>query len=72
MKPTVGRIVHFTALEGNPGPYAGIIVRVYLVDDDWETVDLVTFGSGSIHHENDVDFSETRKPGCWSWPPRAE
>lgn len=67
-KPSVGRMVHFRASDGDPGPYPGIIVRVHW--QDGETVDLVTFGPNSLYHNHLVKFSAEPKAGCWNWPPR--
>ena len=71
MKPTIGRIVHYTAetIEGAK-TYAGIITAVY---PSGSTVDLVTFGPGSIHHHEEVPLAPLTSepmPGHWSWPPR--
>lgn len=81
MKPTVGRIVHFhparaDVRSGDSEFYAAIIVKV---NDDQRadgfiTVDLVTFGSGSIYFQFSVAEHGTQDPGepCWCWPPRVE
>lgn len=66
-KPSVGRIVHFTGPDGDPGPYAGIIVRVHPTEG---VVDLVTFGPNSVYHNHSAPFSAEPKPGHWNWPPR--
>jgi len=69
-RPSIGRIVHFTGPDGDPGPYAGIIVRVH-GDEKATVVDLVTFGPHSMYHNNHVPFSRDPAPGHWTWPPRA-
>lgn len=68
MKPTIGRIVHFRAPQDCGGEiYAGIVVKV----NEDETVNLMTFGTGSVYAQNGVPFSEDGAPGAWSWPPRS-
>jgi hypothetical protein len=71
MNPTIGRIVHFTASDGDPGPYAGIIVAVHKAPEPLERVDLVTFGPNSLYHNHNVPYSEEPKAGHWNWPPRS-
>ena len=71
MKPTIGRIVHYTAttLQGEQ-TFAGIITAVR---ENGIAVDLVTFGPGSIHHHLDVPLApltSSATPGHWSWPPK--
>lgn len=73
--PSVGRIVHYHAPNGggedDPGPYAGLIVRVHPGGLGLpRLVDLVTFGPLSIYHDLSVPFSPVPAPGHWSWPPR--
>lgn len=63
--PTLGRIVHFTGAEG--GPMAALIVRV----NDNDSVNLEVYGPFGLNvHRQDVPFSDSPTPGCWSWPPR--
>lgn len=74
-RPTVGRIVRYypTGVQGDvPGKLKGvaaIITDVY--SPDAATIELQTFGSwvGS-EVKRSVQFSETPRLGCWSWPPR--
>jgi hypothetical protein len=68
MRPTLGRIVHYTApTECGGETYAGIIVKVY---EDKTAIDIVTLGSSSVYHNNGVEFAEVATPGRWTWPPR--
>ena len=79
MKPTVGRIVHYQAY-GTPGgefaslPRAAVITETHAenrsIPDDGTAVVCVLNPSGIFF--NRVPFSETPKPGCWSWPPRVD
>jgi hypothetical protein len=83
MKPTVGRIVHYQAY-GTPGgehpslPRAAIITAVHhQPKTDTEepgplssSVDLCVLNPTGQFFNQGVPFSETPKPGCWSWPPR--
>ena len=72
-KPTIGRVVIFTALyeeriDGDDrvikiDTYPGIITRVH----DGGVVDLVTFGPGSIYHNHGVPYG-VDKSGTWSYP----
>ena len=65
--PTIGRVVHYRAAAECGGEiYAGMIVRVHEAPG---VVDLVTFGSTSIYHNNGVPFAAESTPGAWSWPP---
>jgi len=69
-KPSVGRIVHYQAY-GTPNgeypsvPRAAIVAEVY---SDTK-VKVVVFNPTGLHF-NDSEYSETPKPGHWSWPPR--
>lgn len=68
-KPTVGRIVHFW--DTLDEPWAAIVVRVVSGMDVelvvyWPSNTIVNgFKYDAIH-----SYSETPKPGHWSWPPR--
>lgn len=84
MKPSVGRIVHYTNLGDKDGRYpaeqhAAIVTGVYPPAPTSE-------GSGSSHGDMHADlhifyktgqfdmmgvpFSESYERGHWSWPPR--
>lgn len=71
LKPTLGRIVHFTppsdhkAPEG-PEQYAALITAV----NPDGTAELATFGPNSLYFQHGVPFSELPKGGSWNWPPR--
>jgi hypothetical protein len=86
MKPTVGRIVHYTNLGDKDGRYppeqqAAIITGVKLAEGthvnsapDAERayeVDLQIFYRTGQFHMLNVPYSEEYKRGHWSWPPRA-
>ena len=78
MKPTVGRIVHYTPKDHEDGltrtgPWAGIVTEVF--EDSRARLQLFT---PITQFEEPVwgempgvyKYSETPKPGHWNWPPR--
>jgi hypothetical protein len=70
MKPTIGRIVHFTA-QISPDEVCtfAAIVTATAADD---CVSLTVFPEGAAPYtRTGVAFSEQPRLGCWSWPPRA-
>lgn len=84
MKPTVGRIVHYTNLGDKDGRYppeqqAAIITGVYgksVPGDDGSPItelhaDLHIFYRTGQFDMKAVPFSESYERGHWSWPPRA-
>lgn len=76
MKPTVGRIVHYTNLGDKDGVYppeqqAAIITGTHkslAVDKGVNHVDLVIFYKTGIFNMSRVPFSEKYECGHWSWP----
>jgi hypothetical protein len=85
-KPTVGRIVHYHSYgtpggEFKPEPRAAVVTGVYPEIDPAsgvghhpagpEHVDLFVMNPTGIFLNRAVRYSETPKPGCWSWPPRS-
>lgn len=82
MKPTVGRIVHYTNLGDKDGRYppeqqAAIVTGVYpeLPDGVGSEVgpmhvDLHIFYRTGQFDMKAVPFSETYERGHWSWPPK--
>lgn len=75
MKPSIGRIAHYhselTTGEASR-PFAAIVADVN--EDDSVNLFLIDH-SGSASAVNGggiegVPYSETPKPGHWSWPPR--
>jgi len=69
MKPTVGRIVHYTNLGDKDGRYppeqqAAIVTVV----KDEKTVSLHIFYKTGQFDMQDVPFSENYERGHWSWP----
>ena len=77
MKPTVGRIVHYTNLgdkdpcanawsRGCPGTQAALITAVH--EDG--TVSLHIFYEAGHFDMFDVPYSDAPKRGHWHWPPR--
>lgn len=82
MKPTPGRIVHFVppqecTAEKTLAFYPAIITQVNPpvahspVALQPETCELATFGPNSLYFQHGIPFSETLKPGHWSWPAKA-
>lgn len=73
MKPTVGRIVHYTNLGDSENRYppeqqAAIVTRVR----DGDRVALhIFYPTGQFDMDN-VPFSEEYERGHWSWPKREE
>ena len=82
MKPTVGRIVHYTNLGDKDGKYppeqqAALITKVKPMDQCAEpqsescySVSLHIFYETGDFYMKDVPFSDTYKRGSWTWPPR--
>jgi len=73
MKPSIGRIVHYTNLgdaagEFPPEQQAAIITGV----NTDGTVSLKIFYRTGIFDMQDVAFSETPERRHWSWPARSE
>lgn len=70
-KPTVGRTVHYQAY-GTPGgeypsvPRAAIVTQVL----DGDKVGLAIMNPTGMFFNPEIPYSETPKPGFWSWPPR--
>ena len=76
-KPSVGRIVHFTAADGPPRTgttaYAAIVTAVHPKNPDGggdETVDLATLGPRSLYFQLGVKYDADGANGTWRWPPR--
>ncbi len=79
MKPTVGRIVHYHSYGTPGGEYApearaAIVTAVALVAENPDTyvASLAVLNPTGMFFNEDVEFSESPKPGCWSWPPRTK
>jgi len=73
MKPTIGRIVHYTNLGDKEDRYpaeqqAAIITRVR---DDGRVALHIFYPTGQFDMDN-VPFSDTCERGHWSWPKRDE
>lgn len=69
MKPSIGRVVHYTNLGDKDGRYppeqqAAIVTGV----KDEKTVSLHIFYKTGQFDMQDVPFSETYERGHWSWP----
>jgi hypothetical protein len=78
MKPTVGRIVHYTNLgsvddNGNmiypPTQQAAIVTGVDKFGTDRVSL-LVFYEGGGMFPMSEVPYSETYERGRWSWPER--
>ena len=78
MRPTVGRVVHYTNLgdaDGRypPEPQAAIITKAVdngLDDENSFDVSLHIFYTTGQFDMQKVPFSAEYKRGHWSWPPR--
>ncbi len=83
MKPTVGRIVHYTNLGDADGKYppeqqAAIITKVTpteevskMEDEHGYDVSLHIFYETGDFYMKNVPYSAEYKRGHWTWPPRA-
>ena len=71
-KPSIGRVVHYQKY-GTPGgehlpePSPAIVTKV--LDETTGQCQLFVMNPNGVYF-NTTEFSETPKPGCWSWPPR--
>lgn len=79
MKPTIGRIVHYTSLGDKDGKYpaeqqAAIVTGIYKTpgpeNETGMHVDLQIFYRTGQFRELQVPYSEIYERGHWSWPPR--
>lgn len=78
MKPTIGRIVHYTLPDGRSAGEVrpAIVVRVW--DESHKSIQLQVFtddsndGLPSVNWRTSVTESETGEPerGRWHWPKR--
>lgn len=70
MRPTIGRIVHYTSkIDNGPGSRVvspAVIIRT--VEDD--QVDLCVFGLGKTYREYGVRHGDGL--GEWDWPARVD
>ena len=64
MKPTVGRIVYYYYNEEIFEP--ALITEIMPDGVIWLTI----FSRFNSVYKSHVEFSETPKGGCWSWPPK--
>jgi hypothetical protein len=75
-KPTLGRVVLFTAYRGHTeagtalvDEYPGLITCV-LDEGLWPgRVHLVTFGPTSMYHNQSVEHDSDGAPNTWRYPP---
>ena len=78
MKPSIGRIVHYTNLGDKDGRYppeqqAAIVTGVYKDGPEPGSdmrVDLHVFYRTGDFFMEAVPYSEAYQRGHWSWPPR--
>ena len=90
-KPTIGRIVLFTAwrgegeASGKVDEYAGVVVKVHKAEPSVQngrggidagvldgTIDIVTLGSQSVYHNNNIVHDANGKAGTWRYPPHSK
>lgn len=77
MLPSIGRIVHYCSY-GTPNgeylsaPRAAIVTAVHtpVPGDGEETISLCILNPTGMFFTSGLKYSETPKPGCWSWPPK--
>jgi hypothetical protein len=77
MKPTIGRIVHYQAYGTPKGEYpsvprAAVVTELARTESGELAVSLCILNPTGMFFTRGVEYSETPKPGCWSWPPREE
>jgi hypothetical protein len=71
-KASIGRTVHYGRY-GSPGgehlpePSPAIITKV--LDEETQECQLFVMNPNGLYF-NPTPYSESPKPGCWSWPPR--
>lgn len=71
MKPTVGRIVHYTNLGDKDGKYPPEQQAALITGLNQDgTVSLKVFYRTGIFDMPSAPFSETYERGHWSWPPK--
>lgn len=82
MKPTVGRIVHYTSLGSADGMYppeqqAAVITKAASrhatpgsIEEDDYIVSLKIFYETGMFDMRDVPYSKVYERGHWTWPPR--
>ncbi len=75
-KPSIGRIVHYQSYgtpngEYLPEPRAAVVTELSKAEGSDELlVGLCIMNPTGLFFTRGVSYSETPKPGCWSWPPR--
>jgi hypothetical protein len=73
-KPTLGRVVIFTAFRGQDGQsevsdeYPGTVVKHH----GEGVIDIVTQGSNSTYHVNNVPYDVKGDSGTWRYPERCD
>ena len=65
MKPTIGRIVHYT-IDGAGVVVPAIVVKVYTE----EVVNIRVFTNDGENPAHKTSVKKGEQPGCWNWPPR--
>lgn len=76
MKPSVGRIVHYQAVEvSRDGDETRVVTRAAIITDVTPPsliVGLCILAPQGLGFRRDVAFSEAPEAGRWNWPPRVE
>lgn len=67
-QPSIGRLVHFYNLGDDAGEFPCAALITGLREDIG--VSLKVFYPSGLFDMHAVPFSETPRPGHWSWPPR--
>ena len=70
MQPSIGRIVHYHSYGTPGGEYLPEARAAIVTAVAGEEVGLAVINPTGLFFNESVRFSETPKPGHWSWPPR--
>ena len=70
MKPTIGRIVHYTA-QHDPISTRALAAIVTAISESGAPYLTVFLPGGGVISVEAAPFSEEPQVGHWSWPPRA-
>lgn len=69
MKPSVGRVVHYTAGDEH---LAALVTGICSYPENGNCVDLVVFGSHGVSFYRGVSFDAGCRSATWHWPEKVE